>query len=170
MSGWAERTGGQPATDELLTAATIGLSTLGVPRVYSPAEAAAILRHAGLREMTECALRTRAYRKQVPFHLNGRRITFTLSDLSEIAEGRAHRPPPPAEARHQAAQPPPTRHHRSTPHRRGANEHRRQARKSHDARSDPAPAATSDQRRGQYPATADRHPARPHSAASNTTR
>jgi hypothetical protein len=101
-SRWAERTGGQPTTDELLTAATAGLSALGVPRVYSPAEAAAILRQAGLREMTECALRTRAYRKQVPFHLNGRRITFTLSDLTEIAEGQAHRPPPQTEARHRA--------------------------------------------------------------------
>src|SRR5579859_1138294 len=123
MNRRGDRTGGQPTTDELLTAATTGLSALGVPRVYSPAEAAAILRHAGLRGMTECALRTRAYRKQVPFHLNGRRITFTISDLSEIAEGRAHRPPPPAEARHQAVHPPPTRRHRSTPHRSGTNEH-----------------------------------------------
>ncbi len=38
--------------------------------------------------MTEARDRTRAYRKQVPFHLNGRRITFTLSDLKEIAEGK----------------------------------------------------------------------------------
>jgi len=138
MNRRGDRTGGQPTTDELLTAATTGLSALGVPRVYSPAEAAAILRHAGLRGMTECALRTRAYRKQVPFHLNGRRITFTISDLSEIAEGRAHRPPPPAEARHQAVHPPPTRRHRSTPHRSGTNEHRWQARRSHDARSRPS--------------------------------
>jgi hypothetical protein len=42
--------------------------------------------------MTECALRTRAYRKQVPFHLNGRRVVFSLADLREIAEGVACRP------------------------------------------------------------------------------
>ena len=39
--------------------------------------------------MTECALRTRAYRRQVPFHLNGRRIRFTAGDLREIVEGQA---------------------------------------------------------------------------------
>jgi hypothetical protein len=137
VSRWAERTRGQPTADELLSAATAGLSALGVPRVYSPAEAAAILRQAGLREMTECALRTRAYRKQVPFHLNGRRIIFTLSDLTEIAEGRAHRPPPQAEARHRATQPPRTQRHRATPHRSGATEHRWQARRPHDGRSRP---------------------------------
>jgi hypothetical protein len=57
--------------------------------VFSPAVAAEILRSLGLTEMTECALRTRAYRKQVPFHLNGRRITFTIGDLRMIAEGTA---------------------------------------------------------------------------------
>lgn len=65
---------------------------LGLPRIFSPADAVHVLRSLGLTGMTECALRTRAYRKQVPFHLNGRRITFTLGDLQEIAEGKACRP------------------------------------------------------------------------------
>jgi len=60
--------------------------------VFIPAQAAEILRRLGLSGMTECALRTRAYRRQVPFHRNGNRITFTLADLKEIAEGEAHRP------------------------------------------------------------------------------
>jgi len=68
------------------------LSELGLPQVFTPAGAAKVLRDLGLTEMTECALRTRAYRKQVPFHMNGRRIIFTLSDLKEIAEGEACRP------------------------------------------------------------------------------
>jgi hypothetical protein len=55
-------------------------------------EAAEVLRSLGLVEITECALRTRAYRKQVPFHLNGRRIVFTLGDLREIVEGEERRP------------------------------------------------------------------------------
>jgi hypothetical protein len=62
--------------------------------VLVPAQAAEILRSLGLTAMTECALKTRAYRKQVPFHRNGHRITFTISDLKEIAEGEAHRPEP----------------------------------------------------------------------------
>jgi hypothetical protein len=41
--------------------------------------------------MTETALRSRAYRRQIPFHLNGRKITFTESDLREIAECRLPR-------------------------------------------------------------------------------
>jgi hypothetical protein len=69
-------------------------STPDLPQVFSPAEAAGLLRDLGLREMTECALRTRAYRRQVPFHMNGRRILFTLSDLREIAQGEAHSPCP----------------------------------------------------------------------------
>lgn len=72
----------------------VDLSALGLPQIFSPAGAAEILRDLGLAEMTECALRTRAYRKQVPFHLNGRRIIFTLGDLREIAEGEACRPHP----------------------------------------------------------------------------
>jgi hypothetical protein len=48
--------------------------------------------------MTETALRARAYRRQVPFHLNGRRIRFTASDLREIAEGHPRRPQEPAAA------------------------------------------------------------------------
>jgi hypothetical protein len=65
---------------------------LDLPQLFAPAEAAAILRHLGLTEMTECALRTRAYRRQVPFHLNGRRIRFTADDLREIVEGQSRRP------------------------------------------------------------------------------
>ena len=75
----------------------VDLSALGLPQVFSPAAAAGILRDLGLTEITECALRTRAYRQQVPFHLNGRRITFTLNDLREIVEGEACRPQPRAE-------------------------------------------------------------------------
>jgi hypothetical protein len=72
-----------------------GLITgLDLPHLFAPAEAAKILRRLGLPEMTECALRTRAYRRQVPFHLNGRRVRFTASDLREIAEGQAQRPEP----------------------------------------------------------------------------
>lgn len=63
-----------------------------LPPLFSSPAAAEILRGIGLTEITACALRTRAYRRQVPFHLNGRRIVFTLSDLKEIAEGGAYRP------------------------------------------------------------------------------
>lgn len=72
-------------------------SVLGLPQIFSPAEATLILRTLGLAEITECALRARAYRRRVPCHVNGRRITFTLNDLHEIAEGQPRRPPPPAE-------------------------------------------------------------------------
>ena len=68
------------------------LTGLDLPRLFSPLQAAEILRGLGLTEMTECALRTRAYRRQIPFHRNGRRIQFTASDLREIAEGQAQRP------------------------------------------------------------------------------
>ena len=88
--------------------------TLDLPRVFTPDDAVHVLRSLGLTGMTECALRTRAYRKQVPFHLNGRRITFTLGDLQEIAEGRACRPQPPdfgSETTHHATARP---HHRSS--------------------------------------------------------
>ena len=67
---------------------------LELPQLFTPAQAAEILRNLGLAEMTECALRTRAYRRQVPFHLNGRRIRFTTGDLREILEGQARRPKP----------------------------------------------------------------------------
>jgi hypothetical protein len=70
------------------------LTGLNLPHLFAPAEAAEILRRLGLPEMTECALRTRAYRRQVPFHLNGRRIRFTADDLREIVEGQAQRPEP----------------------------------------------------------------------------
>ena len=68
--------------------------------------------------MTECALRTRAYRKQVPFHLNGPRITFTLGDLKEIAEGEACRPQPCKERAASRTAPRAGPHHRRA-HRNG---------------------------------------------------
>jgi len=71
-----------------------GCSPTGLPQVFTPIAAAEVLRGLGLADMTECALRTRAYRQQVPFHLNGRRIVFTLADLREIAEGQPRRPRP----------------------------------------------------------------------------
>ena len=70
------------------------VSALGLAPVFSPAQAAEILRSLGLEDMTECALRTRAYRRQVPFHQSGRRIIFTIDDIREIAEGQPHRPEP----------------------------------------------------------------------------
>lgn len=91
------------------------LAALGLPQVFSPAHAAEILRGLGLTEMSECALRARASRKQVPFHRNGRRITFTVSDLREIAEGAALRPQPPAETVTPATVPPPAPRRRSSP-------------------------------------------------------
>lgn len=96
------RTGrGQPhqsaiASRETPTSPPAALSpaTLGLPQLFSPTLAAEILRSLGLTEITECALRTRAYRRQIPFHLNGRQIRFTIGDLREIAEGQARRPNP----------------------------------------------------------------------------
>ncbi len=88
------------------------LSALGLPQVFSAAGAAEILRDLGLTEMTECALKTRAYRKQVPFHLNGRRIIFTLSDLREIVEGEACKPQLRAERAVPGMALRPSRHHR----------------------------------------------------------
>ena len=90
------------------------VSSLGLAPVYSPTQAAKILRSLGLEDLTECALRTRAYRRQVPFHQNGRRITFTVDDIREIAEGRPQRPEPrmPAERAGQAS-PRPARRRRS---------------------------------------------------------
>jgi hypothetical protein len=72
----------------------VSAAGLDLPQLFAPGQAAEILRHLGLTEMTECALRTRAYRRQVPFHLNGRRIRFTASDLREIVEGQPRRPEP----------------------------------------------------------------------------
>jgi hypothetical protein len=66
----------------------------GLSRVFTPAQAAQALRDIGLENITECALRTRAYRKQIPFHLNGNRIIFTIDDLREIAQGTPRRPRP----------------------------------------------------------------------------
>jgi hypothetical protein len=71
-----------------------GLGQPGLPQVFTPAAAAEVLRAHGLTTITECALKARAYRKQVPFHLNGRRVVFTLADLAEIVEGQARRPEP----------------------------------------------------------------------------
>ena len=83
-----------PVLREVLAVTAIDPPALDLPQLFTPAQAAEILRNLGLAEMTECALRTRAYRRQVPFHLNGRRIRFTASDLREILEGQAHRPRP----------------------------------------------------------------------------
>jgi hypothetical protein len=80
----------------------------GLAQVFTPAQAAEVLRGIGLDAMTACALRTRAYRKQIPFHLNGHRIIFTIEDLREIAEGQAIRPQP-AEREAQAADTTPPR-------------------------------------------------------------
>lgn len=84
---------GRPQT----AADVIDLRSLDLPPIFLPADAALVLRGLGLAEMTECALKTRAYRKQVPFHLNGRRIIFTLEDLRQIAKGEERRPQPRAE-------------------------------------------------------------------------
>lgn len=73
---------------------TADLEALDLPQLFTPAQAAEILRYFGLTEITESALRTRAYRRQIPFHLNGRRIRFTATDLREIIEGQARRPLP----------------------------------------------------------------------------
>jgi hypothetical protein len=70
------------------SASHASVTGLDLPQLFAPAEAAEILRGLGLTEMTECALRTRAYRRQVPFHLNGRRIRFTADDLREIVESQ----------------------------------------------------------------------------------
>ena len=93
---------------------------LGLAPIFTPARAAEILRSLGLDDMTECALKTRAYRKQIPFHLNGHRLTFTLADLREIAEGRAYRPKPAKETEDTAPTPlkavPPQRRAPERPH------------------------------------------------------
>lgn len=94
---------------------------LDLPRLFTPAQAAEILRGLGLTEMTECALRTRAYRRQVPFHLNGRRIRFTATDLREIVESQAQRPRPADEAHalplasRRAPRPSSSHHHERAP-------------------------------------------------------
>jgi hypothetical protein len=96
-----------------------------LPPVFSPAAAANFLRDLGLAGMTECALRTRAYRKQVPFHLNGRRIIFTLADLRVIAEGEACSPQPLAQqvrAGRVTRRPAPPRSRRSPSSRQGCTE------------------------------------------------
>ena len=95
----------------------IDLSSVDLPQIFLPMEAAEVLRSLGLAEMTECALRTRAYRKQVPFHLNGRRIVFTLGDLREIVEGEEHRPQRRDRAVTPRAAPPPVIRRRQLPRR-----------------------------------------------------
>jgi len=101
----AEQAWEPPRLGALTPDITVVPGEISLPCVFSPGEAARLLRHAGLTEITECALRTRAYRKQVPFHLNGRRIVFTLSDLQEIAESGARRPQPQAVADSQVPEP-----------------------------------------------------------------
>jgi hypothetical protein len=81
-----------PSTSPAATDPRIDPAALNLPLLFSPAQAAEILRRLGLTEMTECALRTRAYRRQVPFHMNGRRVRFTANDLREIVESQAQRP------------------------------------------------------------------------------
>jgi hypothetical protein len=92
LSGRRRRQPAGSARATVPVALVSDLTALDLPRLFSPLQAAGILRRLGLTEMTECALRTRAYRRQIPFHRNGRRIQFTASDLREIAEGQAHRP------------------------------------------------------------------------------
>lgn len=92
-----------------MTDSLSALSEPGLPQIFTPTAAAELLRAHGLTSITECALRTRAYRKQVPFHLNGRRIVFTLADLAEIAEGQARQPQPREAPTPRAAMPRPQR-------------------------------------------------------------
>jgi hypothetical protein len=90
---WLPRdTVGAASCLEVLAVTAVDPPAMGLPQVFTPAQAAEILRSLGLTDMTECALRTRAYRRQVPFHLNGRRIRFTATDLREIVEGQAQHP------------------------------------------------------------------------------
>lgn len=81
------------------------IGSLEITRVFSPAQAVDVLRILGLEDLTECALLTRAYRRQVPFHRNGRKIIFTIDDLREIVEGQPQRPEP--RARTSAPEPAP---------------------------------------------------------------
>jgi hypothetical protein len=104
--------------------------TSGLPRIMTPARAAELLRDIGLEDITECALRTRAYRKQIPFHRNGHRIFFTMEDLCEIARGTAchpadnRRPDHPTPTEHPVPPPhPPAVKRRKAPH---ANDHERE--------------------------------------------
>ncbi len=73
------------------------MSGLNLPQIFTPVQAAEILRELGLAEMTDTALLTRAYRRQVPFPLNGRRVRFTASDLREIVEAHSVRPQEPGD-------------------------------------------------------------------------
>jgi len=115
----------------------VDLSALDLPQIFLPMEAAEVLRSLGLAEMTECALRTRAYRKQVPFHLNGRRIVFTLGDLREIVEGDERRPQRRAGAITPRAAPRPTSRRRQMPRRGAASAESWRARGSRDLRGKP---------------------------------
>jgi hypothetical protein len=89
----------------------------GLPRVFTPAQAAQVLRDIGLEDITECALRTRAYRKQIPFHLNGHRIIFTIEDLREIAQGTPCPPRPPTDLPDPPSTPAPLTPRRTAPRR-----------------------------------------------------
>src|ERR1700677_903233 len=92
-----------------------GAQLVGLTQVFTPAQAAEALRSIGLDAMTACALRTRAYRKQIPFHLNGHRIIFTIEALREIAQGQAIRPQPAAHEAQAADTPPPRTVRRAKP-------------------------------------------------------
>ncbi len=99
--------------DVLMAVPDVG--SLGLAHVFSPAQAAEILRNLGLEDFTECALKTRAYRRQVPFHQNGRRIIFTVDDLREIAEGQRRSPEPRVRADGPAPAPLPQLRRRRSP-------------------------------------------------------
>lgn len=110
MCGWSRGAPGEGIAEHARGGGDIGEDGTNLTRVFSPARAAEILREIGLEDMTECALRTRAYRKQIPFHLNGHRLIFTESDLREIAEGQAVRPQEePAEGKAPVPEPTPRR-------------------------------------------------------------
>jgi len=150
VTGRTDATGESAAHQALAASVAGNLDGLGLPQVFSPAEAAAVLRDAGLMEMTECALRTRAYRKQVPFHRNGRRIVFTLSDLRDIVVGEPCLPQHQDKTIPTAAAPRPA-HHRPSSRRALASADPWRARQSRDCR-----APNADVRRGE-PGTSGAH-------------
>jgi hypothetical protein len=115
----------------------VDLSALNLPQIFLPMEAAEVLRNLGLVEITECALRTRAYRKQVPFHLNGRRIVFTSGDLREIVEGEECRPQRRAGAVTQRAPSRPTPRRRQLPRRSATSAEPWRARGARDVQGKP---------------------------------
>lgn len=130
----AEPCGANPTAVHLsstLGVAATDMGALSLPQVFCPGEAAKVLRSLGMKDMTECALRTRAYRKQVPFHVNGRRILFTLGDLQEIAEGEAYRPRSRTPAVTPVTEPRPTMRRRPPPQHEASAGDRWRARSPH---------------------------------------